>query len=341
VAYAALANRLRFLAQVGGAALLHEAFVAAEQAVALDAQSHVAHHALAAANMERGRIEAARQHFLRAVELAPSDSRALLDLSVADFLMGRVDESLHWARKAFPLAPNLPVSYYHVAGPLMSLGADAAAQRWLGMAEQRFPTYHRIQVTIAMLDFVRGREQEALRRLRDAAREQPKNQELQVWLAEMLLLTKSPEARTAMETLAGSAPQSRTYGILSETFRVLHAHLLLEQGQRDRALELLSSALNAAQQQVQDGNELGDVRVELAAIHALQGDAEQAIAWLQKAYDAGFRMPRELRLDPLFQTLRSDPRFEALLKRMDEDIAAMRARVDLDAHPRVPPLKSS
>ena len=52
---------------------------------------------------------------------------------------------------------------------------------------------------------------------------------------------------------------------------------------------------------------------ERARIHALLGDADAALKWLEKARDAGFRWPSGAGPDPDFVTLAEDPRYQAIL----------------------------
>jgi len=51
----------------------------------------------------------------------------------------------------------------------------------------------------------------------------------------------------------------------------------------------------------------------LAALHARNQEAEQAIGWLNKAFDRGFHDCRLLKTDADFQGLRGKPTFEALM----------------------------
>jgi hypothetical protein len=54
----------------------------------------------------------------------------------------------------------------------------------------------------------------------------------------------------------------------------------------------------------------------MALIHAGLGEKEQAFAWLEKAYEErSFRMAW-LKVEPRWDSLRSDPRFTQLLQRM-------------------------
>lgn len=78
--------------------------------------------------------------------------------------------------------------------------------------------------------------------------------------------------------------------------------------------------------------EFDDVRApatyNVACVHALKGDADQAFAWLEKAIDAGFADADLLETDSDLAGIRADPRFAKLAPRL----AAKRA-----ARPAQPP----
>jgi len=54
----------------------------------------------------------------------------------------------------------------------------------------------------------------------------------------------------------------------------------------------------------------------VALVHAGLGEKEQAFGWLDKAFAERSHWLVWLRLDPRWKTLRSDPRFAALVERM-------------------------
>lgn len=56
---------------------------------------------------------------------------------------------------------------------------------------------------------------------------------------------------------------------------------------------------------------------DLATVYAGLGDAEQAFFWLDKAYQERSAFLVHVKWDPKFQALRSDPRFQDLLQRMN------------------------
>jgi TolB-like protein/Tfp pilus assembly protein PilF len=55
--------------------------------------------------------------------------------------------------------------------------------------------------------------------------------------------------------------------------------------------------------------------LSIAVAHVGMGDKEKAIAWLQKAY-AEHSISTALKVDPIFDPLRSDPRFQELMRRV-------------------------
>jgi TolB-like protein/Tfp pilus assembly protein PilF len=54
----------------------------------------------------------------------------------------------------------------------------------------------------------------------------------------------------------------------------------------------------------------------IAGIHSLLGEQDQAFAWLEKAYQARDEFLTYIKTEPEFDSLRSDPRYADLLKRM-------------------------
>src|SRR5439155_557608 len=56
--------------------------------------------------------------------------------------------------------------------------------------------------------------------------------------------------------------------------------------------------------------------IEFATIYASLGDRDQAFTWLDKAFEEHAPWLGFIKTDPVFQSLRDDPRFPALLRRI-------------------------
>jgi tetratricopeptide (TPR) repeat protein len=63
----------------------------------------------------------------------------------------------------------------------------------------------------------------------------------------------------------------------------------------------------------------GTAAYNAACAHALKGEAGAAFEWLEKALGLGFRDAKQIRIDPDLASLRTDPRFEAVVAKLSDD----------------------
>lgn len=81
-------------------------------------------------------------------------------------------------------------------------------------------------------------------------------------------------------------------------------------GKRSKALEILSQLQQQREQSYAPA-------YYIAAIHLSLGDKDTSVEWLKKAYEEHDSYMPWLRGDPLFDPLRSDPRFQELMQRLN------------------------
>jgi len=82
-------------------------------------------------------------------------------------------------------------------------------------------------------------------------------------------------------------------------------------GRRNKALQMLAELREQAKQRPIPP-------LNFAYIYTGLGDKDQAFAWLEKVYEeGGGRELGEVRVNPMFDSLRSDPRFGVLLRRVN------------------------
>ena len=297
----------------------------AHRALSIDPNLAEAHFALASGYWGKDQSAQARLSFMKALELNPNFVEAMKNYSLLQIDAGRPDEGLYWAGRAFRLAPNTDNSYYHLSLPLLRLGDDTTAERWLKEGEQRFPASARVELVYAALDFIRGNKIEGLRRAQKAAKIDSANEEPLALLADLSLLAGLADAEERLRHLNQTAPESLGV-ILPESFRLKYAYLSLLNGDRAKAMLTLQEREKNARGKIDEGSEAYFPRIELAAVYSLRGDEREAIHWLDLAYATGERDYRALEIDPFFEKLRSDSRFKEIVQRMANDVARMRQR---------------
>ena len=85
--------------------------------------------------------------------------------------------------------------------------------------------------------------------------------------------------------------------------RLRYAYALHKRGESVRSKVLAAEAERYARERIAAGDDTPEQRVELAAVAALQGDADTALEWLGLAFEAGYRDYGFLERDPLFRPL--------------------------------------
>ena len=326
-AHAWLARRFMFLGMYAGPVYFDSGMVAVQRAIALEPELAIGHFFLAGLQAAGGRLTEARLSYLKALELDPNLAWAMVDLSENESLLGRYDESYYWARRGVPLVGRNFLVYHHLAIPLLRLADDQATERWLLQGEREWSDAVRLQIQLSWLDVLRGRERQALERMRRIMARDSGNEEGRGHLAELAVLTGAPDAEALLLPLVADQPSARpTIWTSPESFGALLALVLHRRGQRAEAATLWSGALVADSADLARGHDNPDRPMEIAAIHAVRGETVAALEWLERGYEAGWRDYRFTRRDPFFAGLREEPRFRALLARMESDVSTMQQR---------------
>jgi TolB-like protein len=301
------------------------------RALELDPTSPDAHSARAATYVAMERFAEARAAFARALEVYPDHNHALLDGGFAAALLGDAAEGLRLSAGALRTSPNVPNVRYHVGAPLLLMDDDARLEAWLDLAAEDGMVFHRLDALRITLEVQRGRTADALARLRDASVRHGEHPEFALFAAHTRLFLSQPaEARAVLERAFEASPDRFASPLAYRSPRTSLAFALTQLGEPGRAAALFDEALRVNRARIDEGSGSPFRRMEIAAILALRGERDAALQWIEHAYDAGFRAHRRLRLDPMFESLRDDPRFHALLERMAEANARERDRVDAE-----------
>src|SRR5262249_190471 len=152
--------------------------------------------------------------------------------------------------------------------------------------------------------FYYGRQYEdALDQLRMAIDMAPKHPMAHMHRA-LALVQENARYEEAIDEAQQAAELAREWSITAATLGYAYA----VSGKRDAALKVLDelTALSA----------LKDVSYYKASIYAGLGQKEQALEWLEKAYDERSGLLVYLKVDPIFKSLHPERRYTELLRKM-------------------------
>ena len=305
-----------------------ESIAIAQRAIELDPTLPSAYTALASAYGQKGWASRSREAFQKALSLDPGGAGggALSNIAVLDSeVLGRHDDAIVSARRLLQIPPVRPGIIYHVAWPLLFLRDDATTDRWLTEGLKRAPDNPRLQYLKAALLYLQGEEAAALALARKIIEERPAFEEGLMVTSELAYLTAAPDAEAQIERQFHRSPGIETGPMLKqESYQTSYAYLLMARGERSRAATLLAEALTRAHKALESGNENQRVPFEIAAIHAARGENDQALDWLAKAFAAGYKDYSTLGRHRIFAAVRTDPRFQNVLKQMERAVAKMR-----------------
>jgi tetratricopeptide (TPR) repeat protein len=297
-------------------------------------------------------FDKSREYYDKAIQLDPSYALAyagLADYYGFAFANGLLPPEEKWAKleeemanKALELDPTLGEAYNPLAAAKLYYHRDwPGAERDFRRGLELSPNFPDMHVHYAVCLVLFGRNEEALAEMRRALDLDPLSPSFGFWSARLFFFMRQydaavdqyrktleldPNLPIAHEWLGYAyekrqmqkeaiAEWSKALGLSGEGE---HASLL----ERTYAASGFEPAVRAlAQKKLQQLNGKtgrGEYVPALDYVIAYMrtGDKEQAFAWLAKAVAERNRLALEIKVNPIFEPLRSDPRFEALVQKI-------------------------
>jgi TolB-like protein/Flp pilus assembly protein TadD len=232
----------------------------------------------------------------RAVELAPDlpealAARARSRLAEWDWAGAKADVT-----RALERGPEDPQAISAMAAYLYWTGRHSEQVAWARRLVEKEPLDGSAWNGLGVASWFAGRFEEADRAFARAIEVDPENA-----FAPANRATALVDAGRPAEGLALCPDAAR-----GENCRALAYHALGNSAASQRELDALLA-----------GELTGDRMVGIAAIHAVRGQADQAFEWLDRAVAVHARSLNGLQGYPGFRSVRGDPRYAALLRKMN------------------------
>lgn len=264
----------------------------------------------------QGRWDEALEALEKWQRIDPQGYIAAVEAAITYYLLRDFERAEQETRRAISIAPDQAEAYWE-AGALNYLAWDGSTERarsLLGSAPSLDSP--EIEYTSLLLDFFDRKPEVVLARLEDLSVDVF---DLQLWyspgeLLECMCLTEMGDLQraqracsSAIEFMEGeiqSRPHDyRVYSALGHAFALLgRSEEAVRAGQR--AVELMETSKYP--------------EIELAKIYTRVGESDKALDLIEKllSIPCDFSVGL-LRLDPVWDPLREDPRFQALLEKYD------------------------
>ncbi len=306
-----------------------------ERAVGLDPAYARAHLELGVAYGSKGDYlsvpdlyDRAAASLRRAIELQPGSARAWRELGGQLLLAGRAGEALAAIRRARDIDPDDAASFAAMGRALfIGYAQFAEAAAWLERALEANPkggwyALQRAHCAALLRDFAAGER---------AAERAIALQEAFLSGREGLFIAGGYIRAGHLAALQGRHREAvehfeREVDFLARTDHPLRQRILVELnvrlgasyrelGDERKSEALLGVALEGFDRRLRLGADDPFTRYYAAAVHAIRGDAEPAIAFLERAASRhrAFTVARA-RIEPEFGRLRDDPRLQALMR---------------------------
>ncbi len=240
----------------------------------------------------------------RALEIDDTLAEAHTSLASAleYFAWDRATADVHY-RRAIELNPNLAIAHHRYGVHLATLGRVDEALNEMQQAMRLDPLSPIIASITASFLYIARRDDEAMRLAQKTLEMDAGFGPAHFYLA--LVYERAGRDEEAFdEYLRWRALKGDNAAQLAEFTRAYHVAGLL--GFRRKRLELMTE--QAQREYVP--------RIEFADLYLRIGDKEQALAWLEKAYQEHEGELIWLKVHPSYDRLRDDPRFQDLLRRI-------------------------
>jgi len=205
-------------------------------------------------------------------------------------------------QKSLELNPNVADTYFDYTSFLIAMDRGDEALEMINKARSLDPLNAGTNNDVGWINY-------CVRRYDEAIREYRNNLEMYPDFVMSHRELGSVYVKKAMFTEAIQSVQ-RAVDLERSSYNLAHLSLVnAHAGQRNEALEILEE-LRSAQQKEQLPS------YEFAMIYAALGDANEAFRWLEKSYQDHSGWPFFVKVDPVADSLRSDPRYASFLRRM-------------------------
>lgn len=325
-AWAGIADALLQRVQFFGYPLVwaDSAAVLVDRALALDPELPEAHKTVGFVHSVYGREVDALAATQRAIDLRPAYADALNNAGWSYYALGDLPASERLIRHAFRLEPTVAGLQSNVGATWAALGRVDEAGPWLDEVLREHPRLTAARMWRVFVDLQRGDPDAALSRSMRYLADEDAAGPAHARIAFAALLARDFDL-ARMHALAAVDASPDVDLLDFRRVETVLGYALIRTGSQAEGARWLRQGTAEVHRRVANGADGWDPPWELAAAVAASGDIEQALRHLEESVARGFPYATLLRLDPTFDSLRGDRRFDELIMRVEQRSERQRA----------------
>lgn len=298
---------------------------ASRRAIELEPEGAEGHKALGLALTSRARYRSALASYMEALQVDPNHPSATANVGVMLMRFGSLDESLLWTRRTLRVAPDLMLARANLAWNYLALEEWDLAEEWARETTRLAPEIVHGHEALAFAASAQGRLEEGLRlaeEIVEVDRDAPARWQ---FAAEMAALAGDWEkvvrySREALDLVPGG-------GIPPWHFPgTTLGYALIQLGQIDEGRNHLSSVRESLTATIDTGSDDPRLAWEMGCVLAAEGALAEAVEWLERGFEEGWRWATVVELDPVLGSLRDTREFIDLQATLRFEVEAMRRR---------------
>jgi tetratricopeptide (TPR) repeat protein len=292
-----------------------------------------AHRALSGVLLQKNEMPAVLDEQLRTIEAGGPEERIVSSMGMTLNKMGQADRALTWLEMGRRWTSIPGIVDPNIGDSWRLLEADEKAEAAYRRAMELRPQDPGGLVGICYLRLLRG-DFAAARDLYEQNRARSKayepmfsdNSAKEMFARIELLSRNYPQAeRLYTDLIKGSVTEgNESFGAMSYASALGRIRQAL--GDEAGAQLVLKDALNRELASTRNAHD-PEALYRIAAIQASLHQSDAAIRYLNDAVAAGWIDCRSPRIDPRFDTVANDPRFQQIISRLSNKVSLMRRRI--------------
>jgi tetratricopeptide (TPR) repeat protein len=297
----------------------------ANQAVRLAPESPDAHRALAGVYYQKGRFSDALEEQLKTIEIGGLEERAVSFAGLTLDMLGRCDQALEWYRVASKLEGKPGQLDALIGDCLTKLCDDEAALEAYKRAGELRPDRPQGAIGICHTRLLQGKAEQAREILR--AGHWSNIDEVEQIAAQVEFFDRRFDVAVKLYTnLVASDPDGGGTFYGSVSYRSALGRAKQGVGDYEAGKALLEECLVQETTTVSREPTNPEAAYRLGAVETSLGILQSGYHHLREAVNLGWVDYRSLALDPRFDSLRSNPEFESIIKGLSVKMTEMKRK---------------